>query len=497
MSGTPSELDQAVVAAYRDDVPPMYRGNPFIEALPQFTSPEQILKELSRRPKFDPAWRECNDMQRLQSLPSIKTVYEPLNRDVDGFVRLYSEMLASYAGRDAGDPHYFLKVARQLGEDPPEILTNSHNGYAAPTIARIGLPGSGKSVSISRWMSLIPRVIRHEYYHGRPFFTHQVPWVMVNCPSDASPKTLCQGIYQHLDALLNTRYCARYKRSGRSVGDMLQDVARLAALHGIALFIIDNVENLSVQTSGGTAHLRDFLFNLAQDTRSVVVLVGTYEAEALINKSFRQARRTVELGGSYWERLTGNDWERCLRAQWEILYTRDPTELSSALIEVITRHTAGIPGLSWALLRFAQERAITLRGRLGHERITPDLVESVAKDEFAIIQSALSQIRTGAPEGNLRFPDIHPILAKANTPTGRAVEPANHIPADAPETAGVNSTKGPASSKKPNKSTDTSNTNKDTPRTDPLGVSDAKDTNVYDQLAADGHIATDFVDGAS
>lgn len=399
-----------VDAEYRDDVPPMYAGNPFIEALPRFATTRSIAEALRRMPEYSPEWRRLPDDQRLLQLPSLRQVYQPLSRDVDAFRRVYAEILASYAGRSASDPAYLAKVVRSGETDPPEIALDRPDGYAPASVLILGLPGSGKSSATGRWLSAIPQAIRHSSYRGRSFCTTQVTWVRVDCPADGSPKTLCGDLFQGLDAILGTHYHRRYNRRSASAAERLEQVRRWGALHGVALVVVDNLENLQEAQAGAAGLLVNFLYKLATALGAVVVLVGTYAALPILSGAFRQLRRQTELGWERWERFTDCDWERVLRSLWRIQYTRDPTDLTPELSDAMFGETLGIGGLVWVLYKLVQERAITTRDRTGSERITPELIHSVAHDNFGLVAGALDALRRGKSDPTVRFPDLPPEL---------------------------------------------------------------------------------------
>lgn len=381
----------AIVDANYHEVAPPYRGNPFVEALPQFRTTGPIFTKLRKRPPYDAAWRELPEDQRLEALSGLKQIYEPLSRDIDYFRRLKADMAQSYMGRGATDPNYFAKVVRQNEPRQPEVQRTGSGRYHPAIQLLVGLPGAGKSVAMEQWLSLIPRAIRHTSYQGRPFMTTQVPWLYLRCPGDGSPKALCTQFFQEFDALLGTNYLKNF--NAKTAEGRLPDMARLCALHGTALVVIDNVENLSKAKSGGERLLTNFLYDLPEELGAVLALVGTYEALPLLSQSLRQIRRESELGWQPWERIAERDWKKVLRAVWSYQLTATQTDLTASLEGAMYQSTLGIPDFIWILYKLTQERAITTRAAGGKETITPDMILSVAADYFGLLQGAIDALR--------------------------------------------------------------------------------------------------------
>ena len=70
----------------------------------------------------------------------------------------------------------------------------------------IGVSGLGKSTALQRVLSLFPQVIEHTSYHGQNFYCHQIPYLVVQTPHDASIKALILDIYLQIDSLVETSY---------------------------------------------------------------------------------------------------------------------------------------------------------------------------------------------------------------------------------------------------------------------------------------------------
>ena len=401
-------------AKYTTEWPSVYQGNPFIEALPFAYSTKQIIEELHQPTEYQESDRVLPFNVRLTLLPMIKTLFVPLSRDIDNFKRIHSEMIASYARRPVSDPRYFANVTRQREARLPQVVTGRPGRYAACILPIVGISGAGKTRAVESWLSIIPQAIRHTSYKGRSFQTTQIPWVRISCPSDASPKSFCKSFYRYLDSILETNYTERYAKSKLSASDLRAEVVRLSVLHGLALLVVDDLENMSKVKSGGEGQLLNFIYNLSEELGAPIILISTYEAYAAINNSFRSLRRGAELGWTKWESLSGQDWDKFFKNLWKIQFTKSVTPYSKEMSGVFLHETEGIPGLAYTLYRLSQERAIRIAEQEGStsaiaEKLTTDLVRSVAKDNFVQLRGAIETVRSGESRGNTRFPDLlHP-----------------------------------------------------------------------------------------
>lgn len=61
------------------------------------------------------------------------------------------------------------------------------------------MPVVGKTSTIRRALSLLSQVIEHEKYQGKPFFCKQILYLIVECPSNCSVKTLGLNIAVAID----------------------------------------------------------------------------------------------------------------------------------------------------------------------------------------------------------------------------------------------------------------------------------------------------------
>ncbi|WP_372737033.1 TniB family NTP-binding protein [Neptunomonas sp.] len=371
-----------IEASYNDDVAPNAKGNPFIESLPVFSEPNEIAKRLKLKPDYDESWRQLPDHQRLQMLPIVKEFYFPLSRDIDNVQRIQSEINSVYLGRARSDSGYFKKLI--TGQD---IYSIGSNAYRPAPMAVIGKSGIGKTSAVQRWKSLYPIAIRHSNYKGISFCTTQVPWVHVNCPADGSSKSLGDEFFSYLDVILGTQYSSKFKRG--TANEKLDNMARIGAIHGVAVLSIDNTENLAGVNNLQKQQLLNFIYNLVEKMRVLILFVGTGDCLEFIAGDIRKARRLTEGGISEWDYLPDQDWNRYLKAMWKMQYTQDETVLTTAIAQKMRELSWGLPGIAAPLYILVQQRAINVRSYYKHECITVDLIDSVYKDHFTVLEKQI------------------------------------------------------------------------------------------------------------
>jgi hypothetical protein len=405
--------DHIIEAIYDDGVAPIHRGNPFVEALPRYETPAKIIEKLRRKPDYKPEYRMLSDDQRLDMLPEIEKVYQPISRDITLFSRMYAQMKACYAGRLRADPRYFQKALQWQGKKYPSFMADRPEGYKPKSLLISAIGGAGKTTATVRWLSLIPQAIRHNSYQGTPFYVTQVPYIRLDCHIDGEPRSLCERMIHTLDSILDTRYADRYINKSRrsTVSELMDDVSTLFHLHGVVLIVIDHMESMSAVKSGGAGYLSNFIYELSSQVGATVVFIGTPDIARFVTKTFRQLRRSAELGSVPWL-LSEEDRDKILERIWWYQLTRDKTKLTSDIKKAFTTHTLRIPSLDAALYHLVQERAITSRSIRGDESITADLVDSVAHDSFYMLEE-VKYILTGArQEGWHRFPDLPRVKPK-------------------------------------------------------------------------------------
>lgn len=396
-----------------------YRGNPFIEALPPILTEDEVMEALAYYPPYDDGERQLPSHLRIHLIQSALQLFAPLPIHLDLERRVSRMIRASYQLRNPLSRDFWRFVAE--GVESLESSTAVVGNCPRPSplgFTIIGFPGVGKSTSVESVVSLYPQVIYHSRYADRDFTHAQLVWLKLECPHDGSVKGLCLNFFQAVDDILGTNYEANYAGGRRTVDEMLPQMARVAANHGLGVLVIDEIQRLSHAKSGGAKRMLNFFVQVANTIGVPVVLVGTYAARAILSGEFHQIRRGTGQGDLVWDRMEEGTWvaeddkgsrpgvwQLFLESLWLYQYVRTPTPLTEELSHVLYEETQGITDFAAKVYMLAQVRAIVT----GEEVVTADIIRSVARDSLRQAQKVLDALRRGDLKSLTDVEDVHPI----------------------------------------------------------------------------------------
>jgi hypothetical protein len=405
-----------------------YRGNPFIEALPAIMTEDEVMESLARYPQYDE--RECHIPAhlRLHAIQNALQFFAPLPIHIDLEQRFSRMIRAGYQMRNPLARGFWRGL-----DNKSKLLGLSTN--VVPNCARttplgftiIGFPGVGKSTSVEAILSLYPQVIYHSQYHDRDFNVAQIVWLKLECPHDGSIRGLCLNFFQAIDDLLGTHYERNYASGRRTTDELLPNMARVAAIHGIGVLVIDEIQRLSGAKSGGAVKMLNFFVQLTNSIGIPVVLVGTFKAKSVLSGEFHQVRRGTGQGDLVWDRMEEGEWveekkegeggprkkigvwQLFLESLWMYQYVKVPCALTSELGHILYEETQGITDFAAKVYMLAQVRAITTASMPEEEVITEDIIRSVARDSLKQAQPVLVALRRGDTLFLSTVPDVNPI----------------------------------------------------------------------------------------
>lgn len=396
-----------------------YRGNPFIEALPPILTEDEVMEALAYYPNYDKAERRLPSHVRLHLIQSALQLFAPLPIHLD-LERRFSRMIrASYQQRNPLSRDFWRDVAEGIESLESSTAVVGNRPRPSPLgFTIIGFPGVGKSTSVESILSLYPQVIYHSRYGDRDFTHAQIVWLKLECPYDGSIKGLCLNFFQAIDDILGTNYEANYTGGRRTVDEMLPQMARVAANHGLGVLVIDEIQRLSHAKSGGAKRMLNFFVQVANTIGVPVVLVGTYAAKAILSGEFHQIRRGTGQGDLVWDRMEEGAWvpkknkkskpgvwQLFLESLWTYQYVRNECPLTEELSHMLYEQTQGITDFAAKVYMLAQVRAIVR----GEESVTADIIKSVACDSLRQAQKVLDALRRGDLNSVTDIEDVHPI----------------------------------------------------------------------------------------
>lgn len=328
---------EVVVAEYREQVIPDYRGNPFIEVLPDVLSPKQVIANLAHYPSFNPQERLLEPHLRIHMLQRLFQYFQPFNDHLKLYNAISIMIRNGYMNRNPFSPNYVRRISQSgdLTMDSSQGQFN-YQSSTSKSLTLIGISGSGKSSSIEKLLSLYPQVVVHSKYKGKDFSRYPVIYFRIEAPFDGSLKALCLQFFSTIDILLGTEYMTKYGNGRHSSNVMIQIISKILQNIGLGFLCIDEVQHLSLNKSGGAGAVLNFFTMLINIACIPIFLVGTPKALSVLQSEFRQARRGISGHGNfYWDRLKKDQtWELFLAGLWKYQWIQRPVELNDELLAI-------------------------------------------------------------------------------------------------------------------------------------------------------------------
>jgi hypothetical protein len=408
------------LAAYIEQEVPFYRGNPFIEALPPVLNEQQVEDCLGYYPDYDTSYRLLSSEARLQMIQDSTQFFQVLPVHFDLQQRISRMIRSGYRNRNPMERGHWRDMDQRIRSLAPSTTLLRNTARPLPSgFTIIGLPGVGKTSSIEGVLSLYPQVISHGRYKERELTCSQIAWLKLEAPFDSSIKGLCLQFFAAVDDVLGTNY--QTNAGGKNTDELLLQIARVAANHGLGMLVIDEIQRLSQAKSGGAERMLNFFVQLANTIGVPILLVGTPKARHVLSGQFHQIRRGLGQGDMIWDRMpegqwVGEDdlntlpgvWQLFVEALWMYQYTRTPTALTAELAATLYEQSQGIVDIAAKLYMLAQARAITTTSD-GQELLTSVIIRSVAIDSLRQAQPVLKALRMGDTRALSEYDDMQPL----------------------------------------------------------------------------------------
>lgn len=347
---------------------PFAANNPLIEALPPMLSGQELIHALACIPSYRESDRNRNAVERLQLLSCLYDFYQPMPMTLDLYCEVYNALQHCYG------QYTPVKEATALQAGYSAMGGTAASVGGGNSFSVIGVSGLGKSTALQRVLSLFPQIIEHQRYQGKMFFCHQIPYLVVQTPHDASIKALILDIYLQLDSLLGTSYQRDALSKRLSVDVLVSQLNQIVRINHIGLLVIDELQNIAYRKGDGGIRFLNFLVHLINGTGVSVCMVGTPRVLQVLQQEFRSARRTT---GLIYDRLeNGAEFSLLLRGLWHYQYTRHSTPLTPELQNWLYRKTQGVPDILVKLLYNAQKQCI---------------LDSSERLELSVFENALSK----------------------------------------------------------------------------------------------------------
>ena len=395
-------------AQYTPSILPAYRGNPLIEALPDYL--DYSSKDMRRCLRTEPAalHPQANRRQKgawLMTLNRDLFIEQPFHLHLQEAIDL--AIREGYYQRKPMTPAHaaYLRTIYERQKQGDQSVTPNY-GASSPdplSVSVIGCSGVGKTTAISRILSLYPQVLHHRADRiGSE--TLQVTYLRVECPHDGSIKTLCCSIIKALDEATGQDYSSVYVNR-RTTLDMLKErMSHLMAVHYVGLLVIDEIQNILASRKNKEA-LFNFIVSLVNTLGVPILYVGTPKIAAFMERDLRVARRFGSMGSFRWDRFEKNsqEWKALVERLWDcsVLENDDgpiPEEINNALYDC----SQGIVDVLVKLFILTQMQQLVY----GRTELTKEALYAEFNANFQRVAPMIDALRRNDLEAIARYEDI-------------------------------------------------------------------------------------------
>lgn len=344
---------ERIVGAIYDNAP---ADNPLLAALPEMLSQDDFKSEIKSFPKLPANLSSMSSEERRQALTLLPSIFISLDYMYALFDQLYRAIRSTYSTRT------MLQETQQINALFRGSTASDYSTQAA-TGSILGVPGVGKTSTIRRSLALLPQVIEHVEYMGKPFYCKQVLYLTAECPSDCSVKSLAFNLVAALDRAVGSNYLHQLT-SLRSVAAsaVAAQVKIICLTHHVGLILIDEIQNaiVTARKNRQIKPLIKFLVELTNDTCTSVFFIGTPIAEELFTSQEHLKRRTRGI------RLLPFKPDGAYRAfldqLWPYQLTLTSAPLTDQLANKLYDWSGGIPAYIVKIFQESQAQAL-LQGR--------------------------------------------------------------------------------------------------------------------------------------
>lgn len=397
-------------AKYKEQSIEEYSNNPFIEALPNIFSEDDVIDRFSVIPRIDEKDRKMESNLRYHIIKRAKNFVQPLPVHFTVERRLSTLIRRGYLARNPLDKTYLerLRILNELRDEKTyddlvleERMRNIRS--TADSMAIIGISGIGKTTAIERLLLMYPQIIKHEEYKKQNFSRTQIVWLKIDCPYDGSLSTLCKSFFKGIDDLLGTRYLEKFGYANRVTSTMMLHMTSLASIYGIGVLVIDEIQQL-LNAKNDMEEMLNFFVTLSNTVGIPTVLIGTSKAQKIFKGNFRQARRAASEGAIMWDRMSkeSDEWNFFLETLWDFQCLKEKTVLTDEIKSVFYNECQGITAVAVNLFILAQERALSEE----KEKITVKTIRTTAKEDLYMIQPMIKALRNNNMLEIMKYEDI-------------------------------------------------------------------------------------------
>ena len=385
-------------------------GNPLTEAIPVCTDKEALRSQLTHIPDIGQNIWELPEVYQQVELKKLDCLHLPVPYVDALYNKFMSLILDGYSKYNpfSADVTRLQIQAAIAARDNDFLQGNLVNRTTAPSVLIHGESGSGKTTATRRALSIIPQVITHEHYQGKPFKQDQLVWLSFDLPSTASIKGLALNFFAAVDLALTTTYYDDWKdKSQRTVERHLGQMQVIALTHHLGLVHIDELQFMLEYRKSKSTPTFITIEALFNKLGIPIVLSSTSSGRNLLlndTKSFdftttRRLLNDREYKLSIY-RLGDSFFTEMFKALFPRVLSTENNIPSDEFKQKFHFYTCGLPAIMTRLAFLHHETIIQLRARKpdkAQKYNTNDinLLGRVFKNQFSLISGALQNLRTG------------------------------------------------------------------------------------------------------
>jgi len=228
-----------------DEFIPDLNGNPLVEAL-SFMDTGELLEKLTYVYAFPDNFSKAPQYAKEYLLKKLKATHIPQPIQPEFYSTVTSSILDRYGSYHPFSAEHRRKL-NQLAEAVADKELSFDIGQFTTASSSLidGQSGSGKTTMIRNTLNMLPQVIEHNNYKGKPFRQDQLVWVSFDLPATASPKAMALNFFKAVDTAIDfDQYYKEWskKSSGKSVDSHLNAMRLVAESHHLGIVHIDEIQ---------------------------------------------------------------------------------------------------------------------------------------------------------------------------------------------------------------------------------------------------------------
>lgn len=391
-------------AIYRDTGVSRFSGNPFIEALPPIVQSKiEFLTLLSNYPpKPTTMTRMAGEIVRIMELSAVNDIVFPFPEYQKAGIALATMMRDTYVARNP-----LTAIDRQrrhaLATDGEDGFPFPHNWKSsAKGHFMMAVSGMGKTTFALAYLLRYPQVIKHSAYKGTELKCHQVVYVVLRVPHDATLKSLCIQFFDEIDALLGTNY-GRQANAIRNIAPMVELMNRVATAVSLGFMVVDEVQNLRSARGQNAEFVLNLFSEIIERLGISLLALATPAVQSVLEGSVRNTRKLASYGETVLRPMARNDpqWQDFCETYWEYSYVQKKTPLTKETLDAW--HAASAGNTAFAALAFTLSQRNEIGGR---EVIDAAAFARTAATDMAFLQPAISALHSNDPKKMRAFDDL-------------------------------------------------------------------------------------------